>query len=163
MPYRRWRPQGNLLAQEARMSEPGKILLDGPPDLDPTPVISFLGRLDHPFEVCHGPSDDTACPILEGKTCEKVSNAHGIIYHLDLDRPAHRDILREYRRQVPPDVPLRVVVQPGQDRTYAELLRGLPVWTHDPSPAQLSGFAAMVEAADYMRGENSFLWGHSPE
>ncbi|MGI9648437.1 MAG: hypothetical protein ACR2OI_07960 [Acidimicrobiia bacterium] len=145
------------------MSEPSKILLDSPSDLDPTPVISFLARLDHPVEVCHGPGDETPCPLLVGKGCEKVSTAHGIIYHLDLDRPAHRDILREYRRQVPSDVPLRVVVQPGQDRTYAELLRGLPVWTHDPSPAELDGFAAMVEAADYMRGENSVLWGQNPE
>ena len=91
------------------------------------------------------------------------SSAHGIIYHLDLDRPQHREILREYRRQVPSDVPLRVVVQPGQDRTYAELLRGLPVWTHDPSPSELDGFAAMVEAADFMRGEAEELWGQSPE
>ncbi|NNJ48131.1 MAG: hypothetical protein HKP18_09920 [Acidimicrobiia bacterium] len=64
---------------------------------------------------------------------------------------------------MPSDVPLRVVVQPGQDRTYADLLRGLPVWTHDPSPGELDGFAAMVEAADYMRGENTELWGQKPE
>lgn len=145
------------------MSQPSKILLDSPPDLDPTAVISFLGRLEHPVEVCHGPGEDTPCPLLAGKACEKVSSAHGIIYHLDLDRPAHREILRAYRRQVPADVPLRVVVQPGQDRTYAELLRGLPVWTHEPSPSELDGFAAMVEAADYMRGETDRLWGQRPE
>ncbi len=145
------------------MTESSKILLDSPSDLDPTPVISFLARLEHPVEVCNGPGDDAICPILEGKGCTKLSNAHGIIYHLDLDRPQHREILREYRRQVPSDVPLRVVVQPGQDRKYAELLRGLPVWTHDPSPSELDGFAAMVEAADYMRGENERLWGQSPE
>ena len=145
------------------MSEPSKILLDSPSDLDSSAVISFLGRLDHPVEVCHGPGDDTPCPLLVGKGCEKVSTAHGIIYHLDLDRPAHREILREYRRQVPADGPLRVVVQPGQERTYAELLRGLPVWTHEPSPSELDGFAAMVEAADYMRGETDKLWGQSPE
>ena len=145
------------------MTEPSKILLDSPPDLDATAVISFLGRLEHPVEVCNGPGDDSICPILQGKGCTKLSEAHGIIYHLDLDRPQHRDILREYRRQVPADVPLRVVVQPGQDREYAELLRGLPVWTHEPSPSELDGFAAMVEAADYMRGENERLWGQSPE
>lgn len=145
------------------MTEPSTILLDSPPDLDPTPVISFLQRLNHPVEVCNGPGDDAICPILEGKGCQKVSSAHGIIYHLDLDRPEHRAILRAYRRQVPADVPLRVVVQPGQERTYAELLRGLPVWTHDPSPGELDGFAAMVEAADFMRGESDRLWGQSPE
>ena len=145
------------------MAEQSKILLDSPPDLDPTPVIAFLGRLQHPVEVCHGPGDDTPCPLLVGKGCSKVSSAHGIIYHLDLDRPAHREILLEYRRQVPSDVPLRVVVQPGQDRTYAELLRGLPVWTHDPTPGELDGFAALVEAADFMRGDQDVLWGPPPE
>lgn len=145
------------------MAEPSTILLDSGPDLDPTPVIAFLGRLSHPVEVCHGPGDDQPCPILIGERCEKVANAHGIIYQLDLDRPEHREILREYRRQVPSNIPLRVVVQPGQDRTYADLLRGLPVWTHNPSPADLEGFAAMVEAADYMRGERDSLWGQSPE
>ncbi len=67
------------------MTEPSKILLDSPSDLDPTPVISFLGRLEHPVEVCNGPGDDEICPILTGKGCEKVSSAHGIIYHLDLN------------------------------------------------------------------------------
>ncbi len=133
------------------MPEPSKILFDSPPDLDATPVIAYLSRLAHQVEVCHGPGDDTPCPILSGMGCEKVSSAHGIIYHLDLDKPAHREILREYRRRVPSDVPLRVVVQPGQERKYAELLRGLPVWTHDPSPSELAGFAALVDAADYLR------------
>ena len=145
------------------MSEPSKILLDSPPDLDATPVVAFLSRLNHPVELCHGPDAEHPCPLLVGQGCDKVATAHGIIYHLDLDRPTHREILREYRKQVPSDVPLRVVVQPGQDRTYAELLRGLPVWTHEPSPGELDGFAAMVEAADFMRGENSELWGQKPE
>jgi hypothetical protein len=145
------------------MTESSTILLDCSPDLDPTPLIWFLRRLNHPVAVCTGPGDDTVCPILEGKGCHKLSAAHGIIYHLDLDRPQHRDILREYRRRVPSDIPLRVVVQPGQDRKYAELLRGLPVWTHEPSPSELDGFAAMVEAADYMRGEAEKLWGQGPE
>ena len=145
------------------MSAPSRILLDSPSDLDAGPIITSLGRLAHPVELCHGPEEGTACPILVGERCEKVANAHGIIYHLDLSQPEHRRILREYRRLVPSSNPLRVVVQPGQDRTYRDLLRGLPVWTHDPSPADLEGFAAMVEAADFMRGENDELWGQSPE
>lgn len=145
------------------MPEPSKILLDTPSDLDAAPVIAFLGRLSHPVEVCNGPGSNTPCPILVGKRCEKIANAHGIIFQLDLGRSEHREILREYRRRIPSNVPLRVVVQPGQIRTYAELLRGLPVWTHNPSPSELEGFAAMVEAADFMRGENEELWGQSPE
>lgn len=133
------------------MTEPSKILLDSPPDLDPAPVINFLGRLAFLVEVCHGPSTSGFCPILSGEACEKVADAHGIIYQLDLDRPQHREILSEYRRHVPDDIPLRVVVQPGQERTYAELLRGLPVWTHEPSAGDLDGFAALVEAADTTR------------
>ena len=145
------------------MSGPSMILLDSPADLDAGPIIAFLGRLGHPVELCHGPDEGTACPILVGQRCEKLANAYGIIYHLDLSRHEHRAILREYRRLVPSNIPLRVVVQPGQDRTYSDLLRGLPVWTHDPSPADLEGFAAMVEAADFMRSENTELWGQKPE
>lgn len=136
------------------MAEESIILLDSPADLDSTPVISFLQRINHPVVVCHGPAEGTLCPLLAGKWCEKVYNAHGVIYHLDLDRPQHRAILREYRRTLPEDIPLRVVVQPGQDEKYPELLRGLPVWTHDPAPAELDGFAALVEAADYIREQS---------
>ena len=145
------------------MSRLGTILLDSPPDLDETPIVSVLSRLSHPVELCHGPDDGPPCPILAGERCEKLSRAHGIIFCLDLDRAEHREILREYRRQVPTNVPLRVVVQPGQDRTYAELLRGIPVWTPEPGPLELDAFAAMVEAADYMRGDNDELWGQKPE
>jgi hypothetical protein len=145
------------------MSEPSKILLDSPSDLDPTPVITFLAGLDHPFDVLHGPGGDELSPLAVGQYHKEVSSALGIIYHLDLDRPTHREILREYRHRVPQDVPLRVVVQPGQDRTYAGLLRGLPVWTHDPSQAELDGFAAMVEAAAYKRSEKGVIWDQSPE
>ena len=133
------------------MSEPSNILLESPPGLDVKPVISFLERIDHPVELCHGPQGSTACPILAGASCPKVTAAHGIIYQLDLDRPKHRELLRAYRRQVPDNVPLRVVVQPGQERKYAGLLRGLPVWTHEPSRSELAGFAALVDAADYRR------------
>ena len=137
------------------MVEESIILLDSPADLDPAPVISFLQRINHPVEVCHGPEEGTVCPLLGGEWCDKVYNAHGVIYHLDLDRPQHREILRAYRRTLPEDVPLRVVVQPGQEKTYAELLRGLPVWTHDPSTTELDGFAALVEAADYIREQQA--------
>lgn len=133
------------------MADQGRILLDSPPDLDPAPVIDFLSRLDYPVDVCHGPAHGELCPILAGEGCDKVAHATGIIFHLDLERPQHRAILREYQRQVPPDIPIRVVVQPGQERTYADLLRGLMVWDHSPSPADLDGFAAMVEASEVTR------------
>ncbi len=72
------------------MTELSKILLDSPPDLDATPVIAFLSKLSHPVEVCHGPGEDVPCPLLVGKGCEKVSSAHGIIYHLDLSILAYQ-------------------------------------------------------------------------
>jgi hypothetical protein len=111
------------------MSEPSKILLDSPSDLDPTPVITFLAGLDHPFDVLHGPGGDELSPLAVGQYHKEVSSALGIIYHLDLDRPTHREIL----------------------------------WTHDPSQAELDGFAAMVEAAAYKRSEKGVIWDQSPE
>ena len=136
------------------MTEPSRILLDSPPDIDPAPVMDFLGRLAYPVDVCHGPGPGQLCPILSGDGCEKLADAKGIIYHLDLDIPQHREILAEYRRLVPTDVPLRVVVQPGQEETYAELLHGLPVWTHEPTAGDLDGFASLVEAADMTRSDD---------
>lgn len=129
----------------------GRILLDSPADVDAGPIVDFLARLGHPVEVCHGPEYGTLCPILSGERCEKVEGAHGIVFNLDLDRPQHRAILARYQDTVDPIVPMRVVVRPGQERTYFELLRRLPVWTHEPTVAELDGFAAQVEAADWMQ------------
>ena len=130
------------------MTSESKILLDSPPELDATPITSFLERIDHPVELCHGPASGFICPILAGEGCEKVAQANGVIFHLDLDRAQHRDILEEYRATLSDDIPMRVVVQPGQDEKYAELLSGFHVWDHDPSVAELDGFAALVEAGD---------------
>jgi hypothetical protein len=124
----------------------GTILLD---------VTSGLGgfekdllvRFGHPVRVCHGPDHGTLCPLLADKGCEDFESAHGVIFELDLDRPQHRAILRRYRDLARADVPIRAVVRPDQAERYAELLRDIEVLTHDPSVAELDGFASEVEAA----------------
>jgi len=108
----------------------------------------FLERNGHPVVMCHGPAHDATCPILTSAGCEAVTNAHGIVFSLDLDRPQHRDILARYFEVVRPEVPIRVVVQPGQRERYAELLDRAEVWEHEPTAADLDGLAAQVEAAD---------------
>ena len=121
--------------------------------LDVTPgsavfETDFLERLGHPVLVCHGPMHDV-CPLLEEQaSCEMLDSAHGVVFQLDLDRSDHRDILAKYREVLPEDRPIRVVVMPGQDETYAGLLEGCQVWTHQPNAGELDGFAAQVEAAD---------------
>ena len=74
--------------------------------------------------------------------------AHGILFELDLDRPQHRDILERYRALGGEELPIGVVVRPGQGERYADLLSRFQVWDHTPTVADLDGFASEVEAAD---------------
>jgi hypothetical protein len=109
---------------------------------------SILERLGHPVDVCNGPDAGVLCPILGGTGCPKFDEAHGIVFELDLDRPQHRAIVRRYRELGRPDLPIRVVVRRDQQEQYAELLRDVEVWDHEPTVADLDGFASEVEAAD---------------
>jgi hypothetical protein len=108
----------------------------------------------HEVRVCHGPGVAHSCPLLEEGVCEEVNRAHGVVFKLDLDREYHRRILATYKETIPDDMPLAAAVQPGQETTYADLLDGLYVWSHTPNAAELDGFAALVEAADYSRPDS---------
>lgn len=125
----------------------GLILLDIPPGMDEHFDVSFLERTGHPVEVCRGPQDKP-CPLLGGHGCPKFESAHGIVFELDLDRAEHRRILARYQAQAGADRPIRVVVGPGQAERYRDVLAGVEIWTHEPTVAELDGFAARVEAAD---------------
>jgi len=125
----------------------GMILLDvtgGTGEFD----RDMLERFGHPVRVCHGPELATLCPLLAGKGCDEFTQAHGVIFELDLDRPQHRAILRRYRALARADVPIRVVTSAEQAGRHAEELRDIEVLTHVPTVADLDGFAAEVEAAD---------------
>ena len=125
----------------------GVILLDvlaGEGDFD----RSILERLGHPVVMCAGPEADTLCPLLGGEGCPKFDQAHGIVFELDLDRPQHRAIVERYRQLAREDMPIRVVVRQDQQRRYADLLGTVQVWDHEPTVADLDGFASQVEATD---------------
>jgi hypothetical protein len=125
----------------------GMILLDvtgGTGEFD----RDLLERFGHPVKVCHGPEHATLCPLLAGKGCDEFTQAHGVIFELDLDRPQHRAILRRYRELARTDIPIRVVASAQQAARYAKELRGIEVLTHAPTVVDLDGFAAEVEAAD---------------
>ncbi len=111
----------------------------------------LLEGMGHRVMVCHGPGAADYCPLLEEGSCDEVNAAHGVVFKLDLERAYHREILAAYKRTLPPDMPIAVAVQPGQEETYAALLEGLYVWSHSPNAAELDGFAALVEAADDTR------------
>jgi hypothetical protein len=125
----------------------GVILLDVSPGEAEVFDAAFLERTGHPVVVCHGPGTEL-CPLLGGEACSKFADAHGIVFQLDLDRPQHRDIVMRYRALTRPELPIRVVVGPGQAERYPELLSEVEVWAHEPTAADLDGFAARVEAAD---------------
>lgn len=126
----------------------GVVLLDVTPGENESFDAEFLARLGHPVMVCHGPDVKQLCPLLGGTGCPKFDAAHGIVFELDLDRPQHRAIVDRYRRLARPDLPIRVVVRGDQAQRYRHLLRDVEVWTHEPTVADLDGFAAEVEAAD---------------
>lgn len=108
----------------------------------------LLEGMGHRVEVCHGPDGHGQCPLVEEGHCRLVDDAHGVVFKLDLDRPYHRTILGRYRAVVGEETPIAVAVHPGQEQEYAELLDGLYLWSHQPTAAELDGFAALVEAAD---------------
>lgn len=131
------------------MSEDSVILIDIPNG--EAADVGFLQGLGHSVMVCHGPDPGTLCPILSGTGCPMVDEAHGIVFLLDLDRPQHRAILKRYKDVVKDDVPIRVKVSREQAVSYADMLRGVQVWTHDPGVGDLDGFSAEVDAADMFR------------
>ncbi|MEQ1704100.1 MAG: hypothetical protein ABMA25_28670, partial [Ilumatobacteraceae bacterium] len=116
-------------------SEHGMILIDVAPGGAANFDQRFLERNGHPVVVCHGPDHGTLCPILSGAGCDWVTDAHGIVFVLDLDRPQHRAILDKYRDVVREDVPIRAVVHPGQGERYTALLGRVEVWEHNPTAA----------------------------
>ncbi len=126
----------------------GMILIDVSAGADGLRQAELLTRFGHPVRVCHGPDHDGRCPLLEGRDCPDFDAAHGVIFELDLDQPAHRTLVRRYRELAREDVPIRVVVTEEQAQRYADELRDVEVVTHVPTTADLDGFAAEVEAPD---------------
>jgi hypothetical protein len=112
----------------------------------------LLEGTGHRVESCHGPdSRHGGCPLLEGETCTLIDEAHGVVFKLDLERETHRRILEVYKRALPEGAPIAVALEEGQEDTFSDLLTGIHVWNHQPTSAELDGFAALVEAADYTR------------
>jgi hypothetical protein len=131
------------------MKDTSGLILDVTPNDEPIDK-KLLERMGHPVQVCHGPEWGHVCSIVTG-TCPMVDAAHGIVFRLNLDRPVHRVILERYQEAVADDIPLAVVVAPGQEGKYADLLADVQVWIREPTIAELDGFAAQTEAADELR------------
>lgn len=88
---------------------------------------------------------------MERGSCELVEGAQGIVFELDLDRAQHRATLSRYKETVRSDVPVRVVVRPGQAEKYLDVVKGLKVLTHEPVAGDLDALAPEAEAADRPR------------
>ena len=135
------------------MKDKSGLILDVTPYDEPLDK-ELLEQMGHPVQVCHGPDWGHVCPIVTGN-CTMVDSAHGIVFRLNLDRPVHRVILKRYQEAVNDDVPLAVVVAPGQEEEYADILTDVHVWVGEPTVAELDGFAAQTEAADELRDATS--------
>ena len=84
--------------------------------------------------------------MVEGHGCHKFEEANGIVFALDLDDEKHRAIVERYQALSVDGTPIRVVVTPEQAERYRSELEGVEVWTHEPTAAELDGFAARIEA-----------------
>ena len=127
--------------------EPTRVLLDVLPGVDSDFDESFLARNGLSVSVCSGPGDSQPCPLVEGHGCQKFQDANGVVFALDLDEPRHRAVLERYQELAREGTPIRVVVSPEQADRYRAELEGVEVWTHEPTAAELDGFAARIEAA----------------
>jgi hypothetical protein len=125
----------------------GTILIDVSTVDEDSIDRNALRELGHPVLVCHGPPPKTLCPILRGTTCSLIDAAHGVIFELDLERSQHRAILERYKQVVSSEVPIRVVVKPGQERMYPEAVAGVEVWPRRPTSDDLSAFSADVDTS----------------
>jgi hypothetical protein len=134
-------------AREKEVVMEDYILFDVPHGEEPVDR-QFLEQLGHRVMVCPGPEQGTPCPILTGEGCALAEGAHGIVFELDLDEAQHRAILSRYKESLRSDVPVRVVVRPGQAEKYSDVVKGLKVLTHEPVAGDLDALAAEVEAAD---------------
>ena len=128
-------------------TKPTRVLLDVLPGAAGDFDESFLSRNGLSVSVCSGPEESTQCPLVAGHGCRKFGEAHGIVFELDFDNPAHRAIVQKYRELAREDVPIRVVLTPDQAERYRDELQSVEVWTHEPTVAELDGFAARVEAS----------------
>jgi hypothetical protein len=128
-------------------AEPTRVLLDVLPGAAGEFDESFLSRTGLSVSVCAGPEQSTRCPLVAGHGCRAFEEAHGIVFELDFDNPEHRAIVESYRELAREDMPIRVVLTPDQAERYRDQLQGVEVWTHEPTVAELDGFAARVEAA----------------
>jgi hypothetical protein len=108
------------------------ILLDVSPGEAEVFDVSFRARTGHPVVVCDG-AGAKLCPLVDGEGCSKFDAAHEIVFQLDLDHPQHRHIVRRFCAVLRPDLPIRVVVAPGQADRYAEFLTDVEVWSHEPT------------------------------
>ncbi len=125
--------------------KPIRVLLDVLPGAAGEFDESFLSRNGLSVSVCAGPGG-AHCPLVEGHGCREFADAQGIVFELDLDDTEHRAILKCYQELAREDVPIRVVLTPEQAERHREELLGVEVWTHEPTVAELDGFAARVEA-----------------
>jgi len=70
------------------------------------------------------------------------------VFEFDLDLEQHREILARYREVLRSDMPIRVVVHPGQAERYADLLAGIGTWPYEPVAGDLDGLEAEIEATE---------------
>jgi hypothetical protein len=128
------------------MEDKTRVLLDVLPGAPSEFDESFLARNGLAVTVCAGPDDSHPCPLVEGHGCRQFEEAAGVLFALDLDDPEHRAVIERYQELAREGTPIRVIVSEEQAEQYRDVLEGVELWTHEPTAAELDGFAARIEA-----------------
>jgi DNA-binding NtrC family response regulator len=87
-----------------------------------------LDRAGFSVTTCGGPDTlpGRVCPLTNGDSCPWIDVADVVVHDLDLDNPAHQEVLRALRRAYP-HVPVVLELAEATAREHAALLAGCHV------------------------------------
>lgn len=104
-----------------------RVVLEGSPDERTGEVLEALQGAGFDVAVCHGPSVEAACPLVEHGSCSLIDGADAVVNMLGVADEENCEILVELQ-DVTPRVPVVSVMTENEERTHAgELTRAHPL------------------------------------
>ena len=76
-----------------------RVLVEDPSELATISDHSLFRQAGFDVAVCSGPDPTAACPLVGKGTCALADNADVVLFGLDLDDPAARDVLHAHLRR----------------------------------------------------------------
>jgi hypothetical protein len=76
-----------------------RVLIEDPSGVAAVSDHSLFREAGFEVAVCSGPDRSTACPLVTGGRCELAESADVVLFGLDVDDPAGRDVLHAHLRR----------------------------------------------------------------